>query len=174
MPNAIVSRFCFTIACFLIASAQNGEAASRKAEITVNMTTAGLTTNNGNHWRRSIQLMLVLTGGHAIQVARASPGDTSTSQNLVFGGSGDTSTDYGVKGLQTIRVVAGEIVVTSDFPSYQSVLTIKSDGKTTCSAALEFILKPGHSFFDSGGWTNSDMHAEDTECSIRALQQPGG
>ena len=88
-----------------------------------------------------------------------------------LGSSDNITAVNGLKGIRSSHVVAGAIVITTDFPSYVIKLTIMTDGKTSCLANFDYQLKDGNLLFDSGdGRFNSDVHAENVSCSIRAIE----
>ena len=81
-----------------------------------------------------------------------------------LGSSDNITAVNGLKGIWSSHVVAGAIVITTDFPSYVIKLTIMTDGKTSCLANFDYQLKDGNLLFDSGdGRFNSDVHAENVK-----------
>lgn len=77
----------------------------------------------------------------------------------------------GDRGTVKADIVGGVIVITLDRPTYQIVSKIRSDGRTSCSATREYILKPGHQLFEDLGknnvtYSSSEKHAENITCSI--------
>jgi hypothetical protein len=91
---------------------------------------------------------------------RAKLGESTTGVNE----SGEAST-------AVYRVVNGAIVITTHAPGYFSVLRIKTNGRTECSATLEYFRNPGHQYIEAVSRTNesvlaSNFQAENMTCSI--------
>jgi hypothetical protein len=74
-----------------------------------------------------------------------------------------------------IRIVNGAMMFTVPYPSFSVVLTIRSDGTSSCEANVQYKIRPGHTFFELPGANGETMqfigaHAENASCAI----QPAG
>jgi hypothetical protein len=158
------------IATVLAAGPECSQAADHKAEITVTADLVGVNMQWGSAWRNHRKLTYLLTGAHAIQATTAVSGFDLKQSVGNLGGSVDSTSVTGLKIIQSFSVIAGALVITNVYPTYVSKLTVKTDGKTSCSASLEFLLKGGNTFFDLGDGLDSDVHSENVSCSIQAVE----
>ncbi len=72
----------------------------------------------------------------------------------------------------SIRVVNGAMVFTIPYPSFSAVLTIRSDGTSSCAANVQYKIRPGHTFYELPAANGEVMqfigaHAENVSCAIQ-------
>jgi hypothetical protein len=95
----------------------------------------------------------------------------TTLGGAVEGGSPKSGTEH----LETFSVDKGDFVMTSAFPSYTTVLRIKTNHVDTCEAAREFKLNSGYAFFVMHRRGNheemhvSEVRTENMSCKIEAV-----
>jgi hypothetical protein len=146
-------------------------AAASKVEITVTYVLTGVELRHSVRWRHRRAVTVLLAGGRALNVTEDVPGIGTARNGSALGSSGQIVKADGFKGTRSVRIVAGVIFITDDFATHISAMTIKTGGKSLCSATDAIRLKPGNEFFQNGGgYFNSDEHAEDINCSIRAIE----
>jgi hypothetical protein len=162
--------FCCLAAFISVNAAKGPEAASPKVEIAVTYDVVGVSAE-GSPWRTNRKWTILLAGGRAVRTTYAAPGRDTEQHEGVLGRTGGRTNELGLKGIGSLRVVAGAIVSTSDYPTWTWTWTIKTDGKSLCSATADVRLKPGNRLFENGGGHfDSDMHAENVSCSIRTVE----
>jgi len=156
--------------CLMLLRSAHAWAAGPKAEIFVSRLQVGRDASGGA-WRTFSKTTYLLNGNHAVDVTATSPSHPTQQSGSAFGDRFETTNIFGLKSQQTIRVVSGTIVVTSDSPSFTIITTIRSDGKSTCTASTEIALKPGFTLFDfGGGHFSTEVHYEDVTCAIRSVE----
>jgi hypothetical protein len=81
---------------------------------------------------------------------------------------------YGEEKTTSFRIKSGAIQILSNRPGRTVVTRIKTNGKDSCRATVEYLKKPGHEFFESPRKSNhelmsdSDQHSENVTCTISA------
>ena len=91
----------------------------------------GVNMQWGKAWRSHRKLAYLLTGAHTIQATTAVSGFDLKQSVGDLGGSVDSTSVTGLKVIQSFSVIAGALVITNDYPTYVSKLTIKTNGKTS-------------------------------------------
>lgn len=158
-------------------SARSEDAGGRQTEIKVAYTI--VSTVEAPHegtFRAAWTRTLVLSGSNEIDEVLTYNGAVVGRAKRTLGSSykGPANAN-GLTVSNSIRVSEGSIVIPNEYESYTDVTTIKTNGKTSCSATMVFRLKPGHLRFETAEPVShaavvmSDLHAEDVTCTIRTF-----
>ncbi len=171
--------WCLAAPHTFIDLAASEETAGRNIEITVAYTVVAteVSPHNGTYrsaWSRTLRL----SARNAIQDVLTYNGTVVSAAQRTLGSSFQgVANANGLPVHNAIRIVRGAIVIPNEYETYTDVTTIKTDGRTSCSATMSFRLKPGHLRFETAEPVShaavvlSDLHAEDFTCSIRVLPE---
>ena len=88
---------------------------------------------------------------------------------------GGISAVNGLRYSTQAHVVGGAIVMSEETDTFRAMTTIKTDGKSSCSASRVYRLKPGQKYFQTATpnghapEVNADIHIEGVTCSVAPI-----
>jgi hypothetical protein len=179
LAKALCCAALFVLPCSLAAiSAANSQDAQATTEITLTYTLVEtqISPKTGlvkSSWSRTFRL----SGKNVVSKTVSMNGKTLLTESTALGQSGE-----GVSGINGItyriasKVVGGAMIMTEESKTYVNTMTIRTDGRTSCSATRVYRLKPGQRVFETATPTNhipeinSEIHVEDMNCSIAVVR----
>jgi hypothetical protein len=166
------------LAFALVALSPTGPAAAQSGEVVITfaytLVEDQLSPHSGqvrSQWTRTYRL----SGKNLIGQTIAMNGQALETTNTALGHSGSgVSAVNGLAYSVESHVVGGAITLLEEAPSFRTRTVVRTNGRSSCSATREYLLKPGHKYFEVATpgqhipESDTNMHIENATCTISA------
>jgi hypothetical protein len=174
LHHAVAGAFAFA----LVTPSLTGPAAAQSGEVVITfaytLVEDQLSPHSGQvrtQWTRTYRL----SGKNLIGQTIALNGQPLETTNTALGHSGSgVSAINGLAYKVESHVVSGAITLLEDAPSFRTRTVVRTNGRSSCSATREYLLKPGHKYFEVATpgqhipESDTNMHIENATCTISA------
>jgi hypothetical protein len=162
----------------LVTPSLTGPAAAQSSEVVITfaytLVEDQLSPHSGqvrSQWTRTYRL----SGKNLIGQTIALNGQPLETTNTALGHSGSgVSAVNGLSYSVESHVVSGTITLLEDAPSFRTRTVLRTNGRSSCLATREYLLKTGHKYFEVATpgqhipESDTNMHVESATCTISA------